>query len=67
MINIFQSSVVASKNADVLLISKADIIVDFVHFANTLHLSLQLKFSHKYHPCWEYNWNSFGEKATRYR
>lgn len=51
--NIFQFSVVVSKNAHVLLISKADIIVDFVHFAKSLHLSFHLEISHTYNSSWE--------------
>lgn len=46
--NILQFSVVVSKNVHILLISKADIIVDFVHFAKGLHLSFHLEISHTY-------------------
>lgn len=62
--NILQFSAVVSKNVHILLISKADIIVDFVHFAKGLHLSFHLEISHTYNFSWEQNWNSFQGKAT---
>lgn len=44
----FLSSVVVSKKANMLLISKADIITDFIHFTEILNLNFPLNTSHTY-------------------